>query len=167
MYGRSLSKSIQPRASEPFRRSTRVRTVSGTNSERSQSPTKKFKSAPSAFERLIAEEKRNRRKGIDGDAADRVLDAIRNSSPSKIDTVVPYPTPVSRREPPIEPEEEMELDVDLDKLGSALLDGMAIDGMLEDAKRSKREDTRSMSRRSAGISIWHGFWGGSESLKAR
>lgn len=57
--------------------------------------------------------------------------------------------------------------MDLGKFGSANLDGTMIGGMLADARKSKREGRRSLSRRSAGLVGYQGFWNGSESPTVR
>ena len=50
--------------------------------------------------------------------------------------------------------------VDLDNLGVGTLDGLTsgIGRILEDAKKARREEGRRVSRRSARLTGWQGFW---------
>lgn len=136
-----------------------------TSSDRSQPPAKPRKSVASGLDRLIAQEKRDRRRGIDSDAAERVLESLRLTSPRKGGDDNPYPTPDSEREPSPEPRHAVEQDLSMDDFGKVMLDDLAIGAMLEDAKRSRREEGASFSRRSAAKVEWEGFWEGPESLK--
>lgn len=146
--------------SEPLRRSARVRTssIADDQSRSQQQPVKMHKPAPPPFQRLIAEERRERRKGIDGATAERMLDSLQSPSPTKLHAGERYPTPDSIREPSCNLDEN----VDMDKLAPTVLDSSAIGVMLEDVKRSKRDAERGVSRRRAGLTESQGFWQGLE-----
>jgi hypothetical protein len=96
-----------------------------------------------------------------------VLESLRRSSIVQKEGQNPYPTPDSGREASSQVEEDVLLSMDLGKFGSANLDGTMIGGMLADARKSKGEGRRSLSRRSAGLVGYQGFWNGSESPTVR
>ncbi|CAD6589671.1 MAG: hypothetical protein TREMPRED_005470, partial [Tremellales sp. Tagirdzhanova-0007] len=114
---------------------------------------KKAKPGPNGFERLIAQESRDRRNGNDGAAVERVLESINRSKRNSAD--IPDPALISDIE--LSPVAE---NTDLDKLGVGVIDGLTsgIGRILEDAKKAEREEGRRVSRRSARLAGWQGFW---------
>ena len=136
--------------SEPLRHSTRIRSIPTCSHKES---AKKAKPGPNGFERLIAQESRDRRNGNDGAAVERVLESINRSKRNSAD--IPDPALISDIE--LSPVAE---NTDLDKLGVGVIDGLTsgIGRILEDAKKAEREEGRRVSRRSARLAGWQGFW---------
>ena len=151
-------------ASERLLRNARSRHSTASDTNRPQPPAKRLKSAPNGFDRLIAEERRDRRKGIDGAAVERVLDLLNRAGSVQGHGDIPYPTPDSERDLSNEPEDTMDFDLNVNTLGAEVLDGSAIGAMMDDVRRSNRGAERNVSRRSLVLTGWQGFWDGPETL---
>ena len=141
---------------------TRTRADSDSSTERPTRPTKKLKSEPSAFDKLIRDARRDQRKGIDGDTAERVLESLRCSP---IKDAHAYPTPDSARDS-VSESGDMDLGMDLNKLMARVPEGVTFDAdILADARCATEGGNQ--SGQSGTRLDWDGFWEGSERTAVR
>ena len=143
------------------RRSERIRSTSNSVQPVPIPASVRTRRSPSGIDLLIRERLSEIKRGTSGVGAGAALAVIcgESSSPQKVPLMdMPYPTPESGvrsgSNESEEPEEQLELDAD--RLRSALPDHMQVDTSLLQVADSRAQ---SMSRRASVMRGWDGFWG--------
>ena len=120
--------------------------------------TTKLKAVRTDFDKLIMGERRDRKRGVNSDVAECVHDALERSSPDEHAGNKVYPSTDFCKDGISEKEREDKLDFDHENTGTAVLDGLAIRGILEDVRKSEKEAERGFSVREDNLGHWQGFW---------